>query len=84
MPAVRGRGWPSAIGVVIFLFTPLVLSESTELSTDVTATALFVLALGYLFEYARRPSLSTAALFGLASGLFLGVKYSGPAFWCFC
>jgi hypothetical protein len=33
------------IGVVIFLFTPLVLSESTELATDVTATALFVLAL---------------------------------------
>ena len=35
----------------VFLFTPLVLSEATELSTDVIGMSLFVLALGHAFEY---------------------------------
>jgi hypothetical protein len=71
---------PAVVAAVIFVFTPLVLSEATELSTDVIGTSLFILALGHAFEYVRRPTLSAAALCGLATGMFAGVKYSGPAY----
>jgi hypothetical protein len=64
----------------LLLFTPIVLSQATELALDLASAALFVLALGHLFEAWQSTRWDTIAMFSVAAGLFLGVKYSAPAY----
>jgi len=70
----------SAATTILFLFTPLVLSQATQLTLDMTGAAIFLLAFGYLFEFERPRHVESMVLFSIAGGLFLGVKYSGPAY----
>ena len=77
---VGASGQSSFVAVILFLFTPVVLSQATQLTLDMTSAAIFLLALGHLFEFERSRHMESMALFSAASGLFLGVKYSGPAY----
>jgi hypothetical protein len=70
-----------ALGALLFFaFTPLVLSQTADLTLDMAALAVFLLALGHLFEFARSLRTYDLGLFSIASGIFLGIKYSGPAY----
>ena len=77
---VGASGQASAAATILFLFTPIVLSQATELTLDMTSTAIFLLALGHLLEFEQSRRLESVVLLSVASGLFLGVKYSGPAY----
>jgi hypothetical protein len=68
------------MAAVLFLFTPLVQSQATDLSLDMTAGALFSLSLSYLVRLYRNWSVRDLILFAISSGIFMGVKYSGPAY----
>jgi intracellular septation protein A len=65
---------------LIFGFTPLVLSQATELWLDMTAVTVFLLALVHLFDFARSLRTYDLGMFALSSGVFLGIKYSGLAY----
>jgi len=70
----------SLAATILFLFTPIVLSQATQLTLDMTSAAIFLLALGHLLEFEQSRRLESMASFSIASGVFLGVKYSGPAY----
>ncbi|MBU0705406.1 MAG: hypothetical protein KKC18_16270 [Chloroflexi bacterium] len=77
---VGASGQASLVATILFLFTPIVLSQATQLTLDMTSAAIFLLALGYLLEFEQSRRLEPMTLFSVASGLFWGIKYSGPAY----
>lgn len=66
---------------VMILFLPVVLAQATELALDLTSTVFFVLAFGHLLEFWQNPRSEPLIMFSLSAGLFMGVKYSAPAYW---
>lgn len=65
---------------VIFLLTPVALSQAVDQSLDLAGVAFFLLAFGYLTKLGRSGRVSHAVLCGTALGCTLGTKYSGPAY----
>jgi hypothetical protein len=65
---------------LLLLFTPVALGQTMETSLDVASAALFFLALGHLVEFAGSQNWQSALLFVLSAGLFMGMKYSAPAY----
>ena len=70
----------SLFAAILFLTVPIVLAQATEPVLDTASAALFILALGHLYEFGRSGRFDDVALFSVASGLFVGVKYSAPAY----
>jgi hypothetical protein len=75
--ASRNVALPTAL---LFLLTPAILGQATESSLDITCVAVFILAIDHLLEYDRSGDWPALALFSVASGIFLGIKYSGPLY----
>ena len=65
---------------VVSLLSPVALSEAMDPAWDVASTGFYFLAVAQLVRLWRHPAPRAAILFGLAGGLHLGTKYSGPAY----
>ncbi|RJQ50596.1 MAG: hypothetical protein C4526_11635 [Nitrospiraceae bacterium] len=72
---------------LLFFFTPIVILQSSTNYVDVAVTALFLVAVNFLMAdmpckggVETRPCNITSILAGLAAGLLLGSKGSGPLF----
>jgi hypothetical protein len=70
----------SGAATLLFIFTPIVFSQAAQLFLDITGAAMFLLALGHLLEFKRVSRLESVILLSIASGLFVGIKLSGPAY----
>jgi hypothetical protein len=70
----------SLAATILFLFAPIVLAQTTELALDMISTMLFLLAVVHLYDFWQARSWGALCMFSLASGMFLGVKYSAPAY----
>jgi len=79
-----GVSAPTSLGMaLLFAFTPIVLSQAVDLWLDMAAVAIFLLALDHLFDFARTLHTGDLVRFSIAAGIFLGIKYSGPAYLLF-
>ncbi|HLY53494.1 MAG TPA: phospholipid carrier-dependent glycosyltransferase [Steroidobacteraceae bacterium] len=72
---LAGEG-AALLAVVLLLSVPPVLGHAGVAALDVAAAATILLALYTLDRWLDTPSWRTAALFGLASGLAVGTKFS--------
>jgi hypothetical protein len=68
------------MAAAILSFLPPMLAHSSVATTDVPFTAMFCWAMYVFTLWLKQPSLRTAALFGVASGLSLCAKFSALAF----
>ena len=76
-------GCPIGLGATVaamILLSPVALMESMDPAWDLASAALFFLALAHLVRFRGTPDARAATSFGLATGLHLGIKYSGPAY----
>jgi len=62
----------------VFFFTPLVLIQSKTCQTDLAAAVLFLIALNFAFQYGKDSKISNLFVSGLASGILMGSKSTGP------
>jgi hypothetical protein len=77
---------------LLFFFTPIIILQSSTNYVDVAVTALFLMAINFLMNDNTAPSLLNSSsgkgtarraptvMAGLATGLLLGSKGSGPLF----
>jgi hypothetical protein len=70
----------SSAVALIFVLTPLSLSQSLDQTLDVASGAFFLLAMGHLLRFGQSRRTWHLVLFSLCAGLVLGTKYSGPAY----
>ena len=78
---IVGSRPPAALAATyLLIFTPLVFAQATDLWLDMSAGAFFMLALGHLLQFLRTAKVVDWCLFGVATGLFAGTKYSGPVY----
>jgi len=62
----------------VFFFTPLILIQSKTCQTDLAAAVLFLIALNFIFQYGKDSQISHLFISGVASGLLMGAKSTGP------
>jgi hypothetical protein len=67
---------PALLAVILLLSVPPVLGHAGLATLDVAAAATILLALYALDRWLDTPSWRTAVLFGLATGLAVGTKFS--------
>jgi 4-amino-4-deoxy-L-arabinose transferase-like glycosyltransferase len=72
---LAGEG-AALLAVILLLSVPAVLGHAGVAALDVAAAATILLALYTLDRWLDTPSWRTAVLFGLASGLAVGTKFS--------
>jgi len=72
---LAGEG-AALLAVVLLLSVPAVLGHAGVAALDIAAAGTILLALYTLDRWLDTPSWSTALLFGLASGLAIGTKFS--------
>lgn len=68
------------IVVLVSLFSPLILSQATEMTLDMTSAAVLALVLSNLFEFQDEANFGALITFSISLGVFVGIKYSGPAY----
>lgn len=64
------------ISLIIVVFEPTVLAHGAVVTTDIGFSCLLVATVFAFYRYAKRPSVSTIVLTGLAAGLALASKHS--------
>jgi hypothetical protein len=62
----------------IYFFTPLILIQSRTCQTDLAAAVLFLIALNFAFQYGKDSQISNLFISGVASGMLMGSKSTGP------
>lgn len=70
----------AALSVLLLAATPSVLGHAGLATTDISVTALMVLALFFLTRWMEAPSLALACAFGFSAGLALGSKFTSIPF----
>jgi hypothetical protein len=68
---------PAFLATTLLIFEPNILAHGALVTTDVGATLGLFLGVGSFYLYLKKPSGRRLLTAGLATGLCLGVKYSG-------
>ncbi|GBE06103.1 hypothetical protein BMS3Abin10_01747 [bacterium BMS3Abin10] len=65
---------------LLFFFTPVIILQSTMNYVDIAVSVLFLIAINFLMRDDREKRTTPVLLSGLATGILLGSKGSGPIF----
>ncbi|HEY1791447.1 MAG TPA: glycosyltransferase family 39 protein [Opitutaceae bacterium] len=68
----------AVLGVLLFAFSPTMLANGPLITSDMTATFMFLAAVTAFWAMAQRLSLVRLLAFGLALGLLCVAKFSAP------
>jgi dolichyl-phosphate-mannose--protein O-mannosyl transferase len=66
------------LALLLFVFEPNLLAHGSLITTDMGMTAFLVATIYSFYCYVKKPSGIRLVLTGLAAGLALGAKFSGP------
>jgi hypothetical protein len=66
------------LALLLFVFEPNLLAHGSLITTDMGMTAFLVATIYAFYGYMKKPSIVRLVLTGLAAGLALGAKFSGP------
>ncbi|NUP91318.1 MAG: hypothetical protein HUU36_00535 [Candidatus Omnitrophica bacterium] len=65
------------LSVNLFLFTPLVVAQTTNLAVDITLATFFWASISAALYLTRALDLFSVIIFSTSAGLMMGTKYSG-------